>query len=174
MEQEKIAIPLKNGKMAVLSIQDFEGEIDIEDLLKIDYSNLLGEILTWPVVFNRIANLKAEAAHQLAVLKFQTDAVEAQLYEKHKNALQAAGSKGSIKDVEMAVLRDKIFKLKNESVNEAQRNFDYCDSLYWSAQSKDKKLDKLTDRMKPEEFETELLEGTINNVQIKLKRKAIQ
>lgn len=173
MAAEKVAINLKGDKMAVLTIQSFDGEIDVEDLLKIDYSNILGEILTFPVVFNRIANLRAEAAHELAMMKFSKDALEAQLYEKHKNSLTASGSKGSIKDVEMAVNRDRVFKLKMESLNQAQKNFDYCDALYWSAQSKDKKLDKLTDRMKPEDFETELLEGTINGVQIKLRKKAI-
>lgn len=173
MSAEKIVIPLKD-KMAVLTVQNFDGEIDIADLLKIDYSNLLGEILTWPVAFNKIANLRAEAAHHLAITKFQTESLEASLYEKHKNALMAAGSKGSIKDVEMKVLRDKIFILKHQTLNEAQKNFDYCDALYWSAQSKDKKLDKLTDRMRPEEFETELLEGTINSVQIKFKKKVIK
>ena len=173
MAAEKVVISLKD-KMAVLTVQTFDGDIDVEDILKIDYSNLLGEVLTFPVVFNRIANLKADAAQELAMVKFSLDALEAQLYEKHKNALQARGDKGSIRDVEMAVTRDPAFKVKQKELNEHQKFFDYCDALYWSAQSKDKKLDKLTDRMKPEEFETDLLESSINGVQIKLRNKAIK
>jgi hypothetical protein len=160
MAAEKVIIPLKGDKIAVLILNAFDGE--------------LGELLVWPVVFNRIANLRAEAEHQYVMQKFNTDALEAQMYEKHRNALRAGDGKASIKDIEMAVLRDKVFQLKKKSLNEAQLNFNYCDALYWSAQSKDKKLDKLTDKLRPEEFEKELVEGAVNGILIKIKTKAIK
>lgn len=161
--------------MVVLILQPFDGDVDTESLLKIDYSNILGEILTFPVLFNKIANLKAEASNIVNVAKLHMDIFEAELYETHQNKLYASGEKKpSIKDVEASILRDQKYRVKREDYYAKVRDFDYLDSLYWSAQSKDKKLDKLSDRIRPEDFEKDLLEGTINGVQIKMAKKHLK
>jgi hypothetical protein len=46
--------------------------------------------------------------------------------------------------------------------------------LYWSAKSKDSKLDKLSDKLRPEEFERELVEDTINGIVIKFRDSVIK
>ena len=35
-----------------LLFDDFDEEVDIDSLLKIDYSNLIGELVTFPVILN--------------------------------------------------------------------------------------------------------------------------
>lgn len=172
MAAEKVIIPLGPTKMAVLSIQEFDKEIEVEELIQIDYSNLLGEIITFPVVFNRIANLRAEANNLLGRATFDMKVIESQLYEEYRNK-EVDGKKISQKDAELAVPRDPRMKKKMESLFQMQRYYDYCDALYWSAQSKDTKLNKLMERVTPKEFENELLEGTINSIAIKIKRKSI-
>lgn len=174
MDQERVIIELKT-RMAVLVIQPFDGDIDTESLLKIDYANIIGEILTFPVVFNKIANMRAEVANILAESKVDFEIFEAQLSEEHAKRLYASSEKKPTgKDIDTAVLLDSRFGIKKKSFLRKQRDFDYLDSLYWSAQSKDTKLNRLSEKIRPEDFEKDLLEGTINGVMIKMKKKAIK
>lgn len=174
MDKEKITIPLKGNKIAVLTIHSFNGEIDVEQLVQIDYANLMGEILTFPVVFNRIANLRAEANNLLGRSKFDMEVFEAQLYEEYRKSLSTRMEKKPTReDIKSSVVMDSRYRLKQYEVIENQKYFDYCDALYWSAQSKDTKLNRLIERMRPEEFENEILEETINGISIKIKRTVI-
>lgn len=175
MENEKIAIELKNGKMVVLSVKEFDSELDVEDILKIDYHNILGEILTFPVIQNRIGNFRAEMEAIVASTKFDFEIFEAQLMEEKRNSLEAKSEKKvTISEVETAVRRDTRYVLKKKQLIEVQKNFGYLDALYWSANSKDTKLNRLSEKLRPEEFEHELLEDTINGVMIKMSNKAIK
>lgn len=173
MDNEKIVMKWGENRMATLIIKPFDGDVNIEDLLKIDYSNLMGEILTFPVVFNRVANMKAEMANILAERKLNMDIFEAQLTEEHGNKLRAQG-KATIKDIEVAVLRDVRYQIKKKDLFQCQKDFDYLDSLYWSAKSKDGKLDRLSEKLRPDDFNGELLAETINGVQIKISKNVIR
>lgn len=174
MDQERISIDLGNDKMAVLIVQPFDGDIDVESIVKIDYSNLLGEVLTFPVIFNRIANMRAEITNIVAVAKVKLEVFEAQLYEEHKKKLFAAGEKATENGTKAAVLRDARYMVANEKYLRTQRDFEYIDSLYWSAQSKDRKLNVLAEKITPQEFEKELVEGAVNGVMIKMSKKAMR
>lgn len=176
MEQEKIAIEFKD-KMAVLIVQPFDGDVDTESLIKIDYSNILGEVITFPVVFNRIANLRAEMSNIVAMEKMSFEIFEAELTEEKRRKLSAESDKAkgpSIRDVEVAVMTDAKYKIRKEKYLKKIKDFDYVDALYWSAQSKDRKLNVLSERISPEEFEKDLLEGSINGVMIQMKKKAMR
>jgi hypothetical protein len=172
-QHEKVTIDLGPNKIAVLTIQPFEGDIS-EDVVKIDYANILGEIITFPVVFNRIANMRAETENQMALAKLEFDVHEARLYKTHKDKLVAVEGKASDKTTEAAVLRDPAYAIEKKKYILAQRNFAYIDALYWSAQSKDRKLNVLAEKISPEEFEKDLLEGSINGVIVRMHKKAIK
>jgi hypothetical protein len=175
MTEEKISIEIGEDKIAVLSIIPFDGDIDVESLVKIDYSNLLGEILTFPVVFNRIANMRAEMTNQVAHGKLTFDIFEARLTEKKQSTLSAdAGKKPSIKDVEVAVLIDPSYSIAKKIFLRKQRDFEYIDALYWSAQSKDKKLNVLSEKITPSEFEKDIVESTINGVMINVRKQVMK
>lgn len=178
MDNEKIVIELKGSdKVAVLSVQPFDGDIDVESIVKIDYSNLLGEILTFPVVFNRIANLRAEMTNVVSEGKLTFDIFEARLNESKRKSLSASSDKAkgpSLKDVEVAVFTDPTYKVAMQIYLRKQRDFEYVDALYWSAQSKDRKLNVLSEKISPAEFEKELVEGAINGVMIQMRKKAMR
>jgi hypothetical protein len=70
-------------------------------------------------------------------------------------------------EVDDALIRDKRYKVKRDNLNRVLKEADIIDSLYWSAKSKDKKLDTMSAKLKPEDFEKEILEGTINSVLIR-------
>jgi hypothetical protein len=169
---ENLVVELKN-KMVVLKILPFDTDIEVDEILKIDYHNIMGEILTFNVLFNRIANLKAEQDNIVSVSKMDLEAFEAQLYEEHKKKLLSDGEKATEKALEMAITRDPRFTAKKKAHLEKVKNAAYLDSLYWAAQNKSGLLRSLSDKLRPEEFMGELLTDTINGVMIKATQKAI-
>jgi hypothetical protein len=180
---EKITIELKN-KMVVLKVLPFDTDVNVNDILRIDYSNILGECLTFNVIFNRIANLKAEMQDLVNKSKFQLDIFTAELQEEYRKKLTSYGdadAKGKTKinkptkdEVENAVLIDKRFQVKKNNHFELTKNLEYLESLYWSAQNKANLLKSMSDKLRPEEFSGELLQDTINGVLIKATEKLIK
>jgi hypothetical protein len=179
---EKIVIELKT-KMVVLKVLPFDTDINVDDVLRIDYSNILGECLTFNVIFNRIANLKAEMQDIVNKSKFQLEIFNAQLQEEYRKKLTSYGdadSKGKTKinkptkdEVENAVLMDQRFQIKKNNHFDLTKNLEYMDALYWSAQNKAGLIKVLSDKLKPEEFSGELLADSINGVLIKSSKKLI-
>lgn len=173
-DDSRVVIELES-RVVVLNVLPFDTDVDTDELLRIDYANILGEILTFPLVFNRIANLRAEMANIIAESKLDLEVYEAQLTEEYQKQLSAKTDKRiTIKDVETAVLRDIKFQAKKKDFFRKEKNYAYVDALYWSAQSKDSKLNKLSEKIKPEEFEKDLVEGVINGVMIKSSAKVIK
>lgn len=169
-EEEKTVISI-GGKTYILSVRDFSNnEIDIEDLLQIDISNIAGDVITFPVLFNRIARIKAEMDNFLALSKSDFNSFEAEKWEFHKKKLLGEGEKATEKNVEMAILRDPEFKIKKHELLKIQKEADIIDGFYWSAKSKDGKLDKISHNLTPTDFEKNLLEDTINSVKIRVQK----
>ena len=171
-EQEKLLIEF-GEKSYLLSMTPFSEEINIDEILKIDYANIFGEILTFPVLFNRIGLLKAEVDNIVAIEKFNLEVFHAQLSEEYSKQIIARNEKATEKKVTDAVLLDSNYISSKKVYFKLLRQQSQIDSLYWSAKSKDNELDKLTDKLRPEEFNMELLEDTVNGVLIKEKKKLI-
>jgi hypothetical protein len=171
-EQESLTIELKH-RMVVLKTLPFDTDINVDEILKIDYGNLLGEILTFPVLLNRIANLKAEMQNIVNEAKNDSEIFDAQLTEEKRKKIVNEGGKGTVSEVEAAIRMDARYKVKKNDYFAKIRNLDYLDSLYWAAQSKMTLLNKISDKIRPEEFSGELLQDAVNGVMIKITRKAI-
>jgi len=164
-----------NGKQYVLTIGDFDKELDIEDILKIDYSNLIGELVTFPIIENRIGLMLADAESKVSEVKLNRDILEAKLKEKY--ALQLAdengGKKPTVDAINAAVMQDKGYQAVCRSKIAAEKARDYANSLLWSAKSKSSKLEKLSLTIQNQEVPDELLEGKINNIVIKKTKRVI-
>lgn len=173
-EKEKIVIEMKNGKIAILSIQEFDTELDIDGILRIDYSNIMGEVLTFPLMFNRVANFRAEMENLVAEAKLDFEVFEAQLTEEKRKSIVAAGGKGTVSEIENAVKLDARYSVKKKQLFKIQKDYAYMDSFYWAAQSKDTKLNRLSEKLRPEEFERELVEDVINGIYIKISNPVIK
>jgi hypothetical protein len=169
---EDIVIELKN-KMVVLKILPFNTDIEVDEILKIDYYNIMAEILTFNVLFNRIANLKAEQENIVAHSKVDIEAFEAQIYNEHRKRLLKDGEKATEGQIDAAIKNDSRYIAKKKLHLDYVKNLGYLDSLYWAAQNKSGLLRSLSDKLRPEEFMGELLSDTINGVMIKATKKAI-
>lgn len=155
-------------KVYTLKLEDFSGrELDVEAILQIDLQNIVGEMITWPVALNRFAYFKAEVDNLLRETIFDVKSFEAQLYFEHKKKLINDGEKATETAIDMSIKRDPKYIKKKEQEFKIQKYADQIDGLYWSAKSKDKKLDSISAKIRAEDFATDILEGSINGVNIK-------
>lgn len=177
--QAKAVVELKTGQKIILSSELFENdeEINVDNLLKIDIAHLPAEITTFPIIMNQLGILLAEVNNQLSEKKLDFEIFCAKRKETiRKNALTAqeeldedeetgkikkkirAPKKLTIDEVEDALSSDPIYKVKKTKVFELQKQVDYVNSLFWSAKSKDEKLNKLSLTLK----EGDVYDGLVN------------
>lgn len=169
MQEQKVEFSLR-GRVVTLTIPTLNDDLEVEELIKIDVENLGGEILTFPLVFNRIGNLKAEVNHLLSIAKFNLKSLESELYNFYRDPDYHGGKRVTEKMVESMICADKKFIIANLEYFKLQEKVEMVESLYWSAKSKDSKLEKISDKMSPNEFSRDILEGQVNKIFIKLSK----
>ena len=158
----------------VLKFDEFDEDVDVDSLLKIDYSNLIGEMITFPVIVNRFGQLLAEAENQVALAKLNLEVTEAKLKESLRIKLADRNGKApSVDAVNTAVLLEKGYQAMRRSYLEKQKTRDYMNSIFWSAKDKSEKLDKLSLTVQQGDIADSVIEGRVNNVLIKRTRKLI-
>lgn len=166
------------GQQSVVLIYNEDlGEIDIDQITSIDYSNIYGEVVTCSVLMNKIGFLKAEAEAAHSEIKLSCNIYEASLRKKLRREALLNGGKvnvdgaGTIKLTESSldelILLDKGHQEKQKTLIEAKKDLEFMDSIFWSVQSKDRKLNNLTPKVTPKEFYDELIEGRVNTIMIK-------
>jgi hypothetical protein len=172
--KKEIYIPLETRTVILKVLEDVE--IDAEDIMQTQIHNIIGELITFPVFFNRVSVMKAEIENILSKKKLTRDITIANINEKIRKKLYDPKSKFKLteKEIEVAVIQDPEYKQVHMDVIEVQKQATIIDGLYWSAKSKDKKLETLSAKIKPEDFEKEIVEGTVNNVLLKYNQNLIQ
>ena len=173
MSTQKIKITI--GNQVVTLIYDlFDVETDLEQLLKIDYSNVVGELITFPVVFNRLAIMRAEMTNAVNEAKFNLDVYTSQMNKYYRKQMKGQTSRGPSKEViEDAVRTDEGYEQMRLRYINRQRDFEYLDAIYWSAKAKDKKLDSFSQKISPKEFEQDIVDSKVNDIYVKIKTKLI-
>ncbi len=171
---DKIIIPFSK-KIVILKLPSFDAEVNVDDIMKIDYSNIIGELITFPVILNRIGLLRAEMEEIAKNKKFEAQVYEAQLKQHYRNkGITRTGEgerkKPTISEVEEAVLMDKGYQVVMRNLYNTEKGFTQVENLFWSAKDKSAKLDAITNKLNPEEFEKEIIEGQVNGIMIKIKK----
>lgn len=166
MEKKIVNIGKESYK---LIFDNFDEEMDIDSLLKIDYSNLIGEMVTFPVIVNRFGNLLAEAESQVSEAKLNLEVFEAKTKEKLRLQLTAenGGKNPTVDALNNAVILNAGFQAMKKRLFESQKTRDYINSIFWSAKDKSSKLDKLSLSIQIGDVSESMIEGRINNVTIK-------
>jgi len=171
MKENKI-INLGNGKVVTLSFTAFDTDSDLDDITSIHYENLAGEMVTISTLLNKVGILKADIENLKAEATMDLSVFEAELRRKYKASATASGTKLTVQGLEDKVLEDSGWKAKKKDLIRIERDCAYIDSLYWSIQSKDKKLSVLIKGITPTEFESGIADGVINQIVIK-KHKSV-
>lgn len=168
-----VEINLEN-KIIKLHYQELDTDIDADDLTQIHSENLYGEIVTVSTLMNKIGILKADMENILNDYKLAVDVKKATLEDYYRKKLMRDTKKPTISEVENALLLDKSYQNKKKKQFRLMKELAYIDSLYWSIQSKDRKLSVLMKGITPQEFEREIVEGEINGIFIKKHEKLIK
>lgn len=169
-------------KAIVLVSKDLDTEeLDMDSLTYIDSTNILGEIVTCSVLLNKVGLLRAEASRILELKKLDCKTYKSKLKRQLRREALLNGGKVKVEDegiiklteatVDVIVDADLKLQAMEKELIESQKDFEYIESLFWSIQSKDKKLTGMTPKVTPEEFFDELIEGRINTFVIKKEKK---
>jgi len=170
----RISFDYSEDKTIIFQWTGFDDLIDLDDILQIDYSNITGDLITFPVLFNRISQVRAELERSVKFRDMELDQEKARLYKYHKSLLISNDKKATDKAIESEVILDPKYRnLKKSKIN---AEFDYAriDAIYWSAKDKSGKLNKLIEKIVPEEFESELIENKVfkvNGILVNIKDK---
>lgn len=164
-------------KSIVLISKDVDEMIDMDDLTKIDYTNVYGEIVTCSVLLNKIGLLRAEAESTYNDKKLQVNIFEAKLRRSIRREAILNNGRVNVEDegmiklteacIDDIVLADIKLQAMKKDLIESKKDWDFIESLFWSIKSKDSKLNALVPRVTPQEFFDELIEGKINTITIK-------
>ena len=173
MEKRIIQI---GGNTYKLIFDNFDEDVDIDSLLKIDYSNLIGELVTFPVILNRFGILLAEAESQVAETKLNMDVYEAKTKERLRIELaeQNNGKAPTVEALNNAVVSNKAYQAMKRKYIEVEKTRDYINSIFWAVKDKSEKLNKLSLSIQPGDLSDSVIEGRVNNVLVKKTKKVIE
>lgn len=173
MEKRIIQI---GGNTYKLIFDNFDEDVDIDSLLKIDYSNIIGELVTFPVILNRFGILLAEAESQVAETKLNMDVYEAKTKERLRIELaeQNNGKAPTVEALNNAVVSNKAYQAMKRKYIEVVKTRDYINSIFWAVKDKSEKLNKLSLSIQPGDLSDSVIEGRVNNVLVKKTKKVIE
>lgn len=153
----------------VLTFDEFDEDIELEDLLKIDYSNILGEMITFPIVVAKLGNMLADAESKVSEKKLNLDVQEAKLKEEYRIKLAEAnnGKNPTIDALNTAVLMDRRYEVYNKTLIEAKKIRDYMLTVYLAAKDKSEKINKVFNQASPQDIPEGVIENRVNNTIVK-------
>jgi hypothetical protein len=164
------------GQTLAIVYEEFDEKVDLDSLLKIDYSNLMGEIITFPIIVNRFGLLLADAESAVAEAKLTLEIYEAKAKERFRVQLMGenGGKNPTVDALNSAVIQDKGYQQMKRKYIDAQKVRDYLNSAFWSAKDKSAKLDKLSLTIQDGELPDEVLERRVNGIKVKKVKKTIE
>lgn len=153
----------------VIEFNEFTEDIELDDLLRIDYSNILGEMVTFPIVVAKLGMMLADAEGKVNEKKLNLDIQEAKLKEEYRLKLteQNGGKNPTIDALNSAVLIDKRYCLYNQNLIESKKIRDYMLTLYLSAKDKSEKINKIFYQTHPTDIPDSVIEGRVNGAIVK-------
>lgn len=161
-------------KVILFKVDDFT-DLDLDRLLKIDYENLVAELITFPVVVNRLGLLCADMDNEFQQAKLNLSIYEAKANDKLREKLwEENDKKPTIAEVDSALLQDKMWKIKKKKMLKVQKEKEYMYSVYNAAKDKSNKLDKLSMTLRTGDIDDKIIQRQINNVYFKIKEGRIQ
>ena len=164
------------GQTLAIVYEEFDEKVDLDSLLKIDYSNLMGEIITFPIIVNRFGLLLADAESAVAEARLTLEIYEAKAKERFRVQLvgENGGKNPTVDALNSAVIQDKGYQQMKRKYIDAQKVRDYLNSAFWSAKDKSAKLDKLSMTIQDGELPDEVLERRVNGIKVKKVKKTIE
>lgn len=170
-----------DGKPLTLTMSDFDDEIDVDDMTRINYENLYGDAVTVSALLNKVGILVATAEASYDNKKLEVEFEESRIRKDFRRkaieddnyiTVDNVRIKFTEKSLDDAVNLDKGLQVMKKNVVKAKETHEKIKSFYWGVQSKDKKLNNLISGLTEAQLWDQLVDGSINGILIK-KRKSI-
>jgi phosphoenolpyruvate-protein kinase (PTS system EI component) len=160
-------------KVLIFKVQEFD-DLDLDKLLRIDYDNLVAELVTFPVVVNKLGLLAVDMDNELQESKLDLSIFEAKRKKELREELETSDEKGKMKkptidEVDSALLSDPKWKVKKKVFLKIQKEKEYMYTIYQSAKDKSNKLDKLSMTLRTGDIDDKIIQQQLNNVYFKIK-----
>lgn len=169
---------IKIGETSITLQHDaFDEIVNVDDLTRINTSNLFGEAVTISASVNRIGLLLAEVQATMDSKKLEVKIFESNYRSKlRKEAFKNKGSykvrvdnedievKLTEKSLETCFYEDAAYKVLYTEFIQAENNYNKLAALYWASQDKARKLNGIVAGTKPEDFIAGIIEGKINGI----------
>lgn len=163
-------VHLKN-KLAAITPTDWDYDFNPDEILRIDPYNIFAEVITIPVLVNRMGVFVAQMRSYVKRKKLDLEVKEA---EVRKLFRQKAEKKPTVQETEDHLAMDGAVRAAKLELIKLQEDLERLESYYESSKDKSFKLNNLSKHLSPEEFDKEIIEGAINGVFIKLKEKRVK
>lgn len=171
MTESDIRIKLKDRDYTLV-IGEFDDNIEIEDLLKTDLKNIIGELVTYPVIMNRFGVMLASADSQVTEAKFNLEVYEARFKDKKRKKIESEGGKKlSVDELNSLVLLDVKYQVFYKKYINIQKTRDVINSIYWAAKDKSSKLEKLSLNLTIEDFAPDRVEEALSSTLFKVRKR---
>jgi len=157
-----------NTKIAAIKATDWNYEFDPDAIFKIDPYNIFGEIITIPVLVNRMGVIVAEMRSYVKEEKINLDIKEAKVRQLFR---QKFDKKPTVQETEDHLSLDSQIRNLRLKLISLQQDLEKLESMYEAAKDKSFKLNSLSKGLTPGDFEKELIDGKINGVLIKIRDK---
>lgn len=168
-DKEIIYHPLKE-KLISIEIPEWDWSFNLDDILTIDYSNIFGEIITIPVLENRIGRITNELREVKKQEKLRLEVKEAELRTMlRKKIASEGGKKASLQEEADFLSTDPLIKNLRFKIIKIEKDLDNQETMYDAVKSKAFKLNNLSKNITPEEFERDLVDCQINNILVRVR-----
>lgn len=162
-------------KVIRFKMDDFEEDMDIDNLMRIDYSNLVAELITFPVAVNKLGILAAEMDSELRLAKLNLKIKESKIRQQVREELsfdedeKRKPKNPTVQEVEDGMLTNKVFIQASKKFIQTEKERDYINSLYDAAKDKSRKLDKLSFTLEAGDINEALVQRQLNKIQYRIK-----
>lgn len=160
-------------KVIKFRVGEFDKNLDLDSLLRIDYQNLIAEILTFPVVVNRLGILAAQMDNQVSEAKIDLSVFEAKAKNKIRDEWEG-GKKPTINEVDDTLIEDAEYIKKKKKYFKVIQNKEIFYSVYQSAKDKSEKLNKLSLTLRHGDIDEAVIQSQLNRVYFNIKNGAIK
>jgi hypothetical protein len=169
MENEVTLIHLEN-KIAAIVPTDWDYNFNPDEVLKIDPYNIYGEIITIPVLVNRMGLLVADMRHYVKESKIRLELKEAEIRKLFRNQRSSQGMKSpTVQETDDHLTLDPVVKNLRLKLIRNEADLERLESIYNAVKDKSFKLNNISKSLVPSDFEKELVEGVVNGLMIKLR-----
>ncbi len=125
--------------------EDLNEDVDIDKILKIDLSNIIGEMVNFPSIVNKLGIMVAAKEREISELKLTIDILDAQLKDELRSNHEAGGLKApTVEQLNNYVIQDTKMLENKIYLAKITEERDVLQSTMWCARDKSSKIDKMS------------------------------